>query len=135
MKGIDTNVLVRYLVKDDARQSRAAEMAISDALTSGQPLALSLLALMETEWVLRSQYDFDKATVIMVIKTLIETEEIAIEHEDIVERSLYLYESSSADFTDCLMVVRYRVIGCEAMLTFDTRAAKLPGGELLKAFS
>jgi predicted nucleic-acid-binding protein len=132
MLGIDTNVLVRYLVKDDARQTKAAKLAVEQAAANGQPLALSLLALMETEWVLRSRYGFDKTTVVSTIKTLLETADIAIEYEGVVEHGLYLYENGSADFTDCLMLAHYRRIGCESMLTFDTSAAKLPGAELLK---
>jgi predicted nucleic-acid-binding protein len=64
---------------------------------------------------------------------LLETRELAFEAEAVLEQALYDFENSSADFADCLMLANYRPAGCAAMVTFDAKAAKLPGVELLAA--
>ena len=53
MYGLDTNVLVRFLLKDDPDQAECAKKIIDDALIAGEPVAVALLAILETEWVLR----------------------------------------------------------------------------------
>jgi len=131
MYGLDTNVLVRFLVLDDEQQTAAAQAAMEKAAAAAQPLVVSLLSILETEWVLRSRYRFCKETVVRTFKALLETRDLLIDDEGVLEQALYLYENSSADFADCLMISRYGRIGCAAMLTFDTRAAQVPGGQLL----
>jgi len=96
-----------------------------------EPLAASLLTILVTEWVLRSRYRFDKEVVVRTFKMLLEAGDVLIEGEDTQEQALYLFEDSSADFADCLMVARYQRMGFATMLTFDENAAKLAGCELL----
>lgn len=129
--GVDTNVLVRYLLGDDRRQAEAARAAIMDALAAEAPLLVSLITLIETEWVLRSRAALSKGEVLTVFKQLLEARDIAFEDESVVERAIYMFEKSRADFPECLMAAQYQRLGCEAMLTFDAQAAKLPGGRLL----
>ena len=131
MRGLDTNVLARYLLRDDERQAQIAKAAIDRALASGEPLVVSLLTLMELEWVLRSRGRFDKAAIIRAIEDLREFRDVAFESEFVVEHALDSFENSNADFADCLMIAQYQRMGCSAMLTFDGDAAKIPGGELL----
>jgi predicted nucleic-acid-binding protein len=126
-------VLVRFLLRDEPAQARAAKAAIDRAIQSGEPMVLGLLAVLETEWVLRSRAGLDKAAVLTTFKQLLEARDLAIEREDVLEQALYAYENSSADFADCLMVASYVRSGCSAMLTFDARATKLPGCERLRA--
>jgi predicted nucleic-acid-binding protein len=129
--GLDTNVLVRFLLGDDGGQAEAARAAIAGAVESGTPVVISLLALLETEWVLRSRAGLDKKAVVALFKTLLEARDVVFDHEEAVEEALYTFENSRADFAECLMAAHYRRLGCEAMLTFDRHAAKLPGGRLL----
>lgn len=131
MVGIDTNVLVRFIVRDDRQQAEAARAAIGRAMAANEPLAVSLLTILETEWVLRSRYRFDKEVVVRTFKMLLEAGDVLIEGEETLEQALYLFEGSCADFADCLMVARYQRMGCATMLTFDENAAKLAGCELL----
>lgn len=127
MRGLDTNVLVRFLLKDDQVQAKAAE----EAIASGEPIRVSLLTILETEWVLRSAAGLDKHTIIRTFKALLETRELEFESEAILEQALYDFENFAADFADCLMLATYRATGCSAMLTFDAKAARLPGATLL----
>lgn len=132
MRGLDTNVLVRFLLRDDQEQAQVAKVVIEQAVASGEPLLVSLLTILEAEWVLRSRAAYDKQAIIRVFKLLLEAKDVLFEHEETLEQALHQFENSSADFADCLMVARYLRMGCTSMLTFDANAAKLPGCELLK---
>ena len=131
MFGLDTNVLVRFLLRDDPQQAECAKRVIDEALAAGEPVAVALLAILETEWVLRSRAKLEKKTVITTFRMLLESRDLRIEHEESLEEALYLYENNSADFADCLMATRYKRTGCTAMLTFDRKAATMPGVVLL----
>ena len=91
----------------------------------------TLMTLIEAEWVLRAAGKLEKTSVIREFKQLLEVEGVVLEDELAVAWALRLYETSNADFAECLMVAHYQRLGCSSMLTFDARAAKLPGGELL----
>ena len=131
MYGLDTNVLVRFILRDDPIQAEQAKTAIADAVAAGKSLAVSLLTILETEWVLRSCAKLKKADVITTFRMLLEARDLQIEREEVLEAALYYYESSKADFADCLMTSRYADLKCEAMFTFDRGASKLPGNLLL----
>jgi predicted nucleic-acid-binding protein len=133
MFGLDTNVLVRFLLRDDIMQAEQARRAIENAVADGTPVFVSLLTIIETEWVLRSCARLDKKRVITTFRTLLEARDLQIEQEEALEEALFFYEGSNADFADCLMSSQYRRLGCSAMLTFDQNAAKLSGVKLLSA--
>ena len=130
--GLDTNVLVRYLLEDDKQQASVAQQHIQQAVAEGHPVLISLITLLETEWVLRSYGQCDKATVIQIFQTLLELRDVEIEQEESLEQALHYYKNSKADFADCLMLSRYQRSGCSAMLTFDKTASSLPGCKLLE---
>ena len=132
MVGLDTNVIVRFLLRDDRRQAVAARAAIEEAIGSGEPVVVSLVTLAETEWVLRSNAKRSKSEVLSIFKQLLEARELLFEFEETVEEAIFSYEQSKADFAECLMLAQYRRMGCSAMLTFDNRAAKLSGAELIQ---
>lgn len=130
MFGLDTNVLVRFLLKDDPDQAELAHQRIKMALDSGEVVRISLLTVLETEWVLRSYGKLDKDLIIQTFQHLLETQDVAIEQEEVLEQALFYYKSANADFADCLMVSRYQRSGT-TMLTFDAKAGKLPSTQLL----
>lgn len=127
MQGLDTNVLVRFLLKDDVRQARLAKAEIDRAKEAEETLLVSLLTILETEWVLRARAGLEKAEIIRAFKQLLEARDLAFDDEAALEGALYAYENSKADFAECLMMAHYRGLGCSAMLTFDTAAGKVPG--------
>lgn len=131
MYGLDTNVLVRFLLRDNLIQAEQAKAAIEDAVAGGKSIAVSLLTILETEWVLRACAKLSKVDVITTFRKLLEARDLQIELEEVLEAALYYYESSKADFADCLISSRYIDLKCEAMLTFDRNASKLPGNMLL----
>jgi predicted nucleic-acid-binding protein len=127
MLGVDTNVLVRYLIRDDQSQYEKARRLIDREVSKGEPVLVSLLVLLESEWVLRSRYELPKSEIVAAFSALLDTADLAFEDEPSVEHAIYLWKDSSADFADCLIDARNLRLGCRATATFDGRALKLAG--------
>lgn len=127
MLGLDTNVLVRFLVRDHEAQFERARRLIKREVGAREKVSISLLVLLETEWVLRSRYGLQKTRIMDAISGLLDAAELELEDEPTIEEALYLWKDSAADFADCLIGARYRRLGCRATATFDARAIKLPG--------
>jgi predicted nucleic-acid-binding protein len=125
MIGVDTNVLVRFLVKDDQAQFEKARKLIGRAASSGNPVLVSMLVLLETEWVLRSRYEFPKSQIVGALSALLDTAEVAFEDESGVEAALYMFKDSPAEFADCLIGAHNVSLGCSATATFDSKASRL----------
>jgi predicted nucleic-acid-binding protein len=126
MIGLDTNVLVRFLVRDDEEQFGRARKLIRRQAEEGQPVRVSLLVLLETEWVLRSRYKFNKGEILNVFSDLLSAVDMSFEDEPSIEEALFVWKDSSAQFADCLIGARHRALGCTATATFDLDALKLP---------
>ncbi len=127
MLGVATNVLVRYLIRDDQLQYEKARRLIDREASRGEPVMVSLLVLLEMERVLRSRYELPKSDVVTVFSALLDTADLAFEDEPSVEHAIYSWKNSTADFADCLIDARNRRLGCRAIATFDGRALKLAG--------
>jgi len=127
MLGIDTNVVMRLLVSDDAEQTRRARKLIEQALDREEPVLVSLLVLIESEWVLRSSYGFKRDAVLGMFRALLEARELSFEDEPAVEEALFHWKDSACGFADCLITAHNRRLGCRATATFDVKAARLPG--------
>ncbi len=125
MLGVDTNVLVRFLVRDDETQFEKARRLIRRELGSGEEVFVSLPVLLETEWVLRSRYRMAKREILGAISGLLDAAEVRFEDEPSVEETLYIWKDSVADFADCLIGAHNRRQGCRATATFDAKAVKL----------
>ncbi len=127
MLGIDTNVLVRLLVVDDAAQTRRARALVERALARDDSILISLPVIIETEWVLRSRYGFDKPASLKSFRRLLSAGEFAFEDEPAIEEALYRWNESAAGFVDCLIAAHNRRLGCSGTATFDAAAARIPG--------
>lgn len=132
MIGLDTNVIVRYLVQDDARQSAAATRFIERTLSPQNPGFIASITLCEIVWVLAECYKTDRQRIRAVIEGLLAAKQLSIEEPDIVWRALRAWNASAADFSDALTGQIVSARGGEKTLTFDRAAAKLPGFELLQ---
>ena len=131
MASLDTNVLVRFLVRDDADQAAAATSLIRSAVRKGEPLFVPVTVLLELEWVLRSAFGFDKPAVLQALFGLLGSFELAFESEGAIEMALAQYERSAADFSDGLHVALAQQANQSPLWTFDKAAAKLDGAKLL----
>jgi predicted nucleic-acid-binding protein len=120
--GLDTNVIVRYLVQDEPDQSAAASTLI-DALTEDEPGFLSLVVIVELYWVLRRAYKVGTARCLELIDGLLEVRELRIDQESAVRAALAA-SRDGLDFADALVAELGRAAGCEHTITFDLRAAR-----------
>ncbi len=127
MLGVDTNVLVRFLVRDVEAQFEKARKLIKREVVAGRRVFISQLVLLETEWVLRSRYGLSKSQIIETISSLLDTADVQFEDEPAIEEALFTWKDMAADFADCLIGAKNRRLGCRATATFDAKAAKLPG--------
>lgn len=130
MKGLDTNVLVRYIMQDDIRQAESATRVI-EARTDDDPGYISLVVLVELVWVLVSAYRLDKTQIAEVLTRLLQIREIVVERADDAGRAVTMFMREPADFADCLIAAVARTSGCDVTLTFDRKAAKLAGMTLI----
>lgn len=130
MTGLDTNVLVRYIVQDDVAQTAAA-VRVLESLSLESPGFIPLVVIAELVWVLQYSYESDKQEISAVLERLLRSAELVVEKAEIVEQALRAYRVSRADFADCLIERCAHSAGCKHTLTFDKRAASLTGMHLV----
>jgi predicted nucleic-acid-binding protein len=127
MLGLDTNILVRLLIEDDAAQTQRARKLVDAIVADEEVLLVSLPVLLETEWVLRSRYQMPTEAILGLLRAALETQELAFEDEAAVEEALFNWQDGVGGFSDCLIMAHNRQLGCRSTDTFDARAARLPG--------
>ena len=126
MIGLDTNVLVRYLMQDDDVQSPIATRFV-ESLTAENPGFVTLVATVEMVWVLSLAYRLTRDQIGQALEALLCSREIVIDEGADVLRALRAFQDGSADFADCLIERLASRAGCERTVTFDARAAKTAG--------
>lgn len=130
MIGLDTNVLVRYIVQDDPQQSPEAT-ALIESLSAKAPGFVSVVSVVELVWVLSSCYGSTQSEIYGVLETLLRTKELVVEQADIVWKALWVFRAGKADFADCLIERAAHVAGCSHTLTFDVDVATHGGMQLV----
>ena len=130
MKALDTNVLVRYLAQDDPVQSPIATKWI-EALTQEEPGFITQVSIIELVWVLTGCYDLGRSKLTNVLQTLLRTKEFVVDHAEMVWKAVRIYETSKADFADCLIVEVAKHAKCDCTVSFDKAAVKTAGMILL----
>lgn len=123
MIGLDTNVIVRYIMQDDPAQSRRAT-ALMERLTEERPGFISLVGITELVWVLESAYGLARHQVADVLSKLISIDVLKIERHAAVAAAIRGFKDGKADFADCLIERSSAQAGCERTVTFDRSAAR-----------
>ena len=129
MIALDTNVLVRYLVGDDARQAVVARRVIEETLTPSEPGFVSLVVLVELSWVLDRVYGCRVHQVASIFAELIASPTILVENAAAVAAAI---AQPHVDLADHLLHEIGKAHGCARTVTFDRRFARLPGVELAR---
>ena len=132
MRGIDTNVLVRYLVQDDATQAKSATTFIEQHCTADDPGFIGHIVFCELAWVLESNYAQSRMQIATIIEELLQVVQMQAQEPEIIWRALNDYKKSNVDFPDHLLARINESSGCDTTFTFDKKAAKQIGFELLK---
>lgn len=127
MIALDTNVLVRYLVGDDANQAAVARRVIEETLTPSEPGFVSLIVLVELSWVLDRVYGCRVNQVALIFAELIASPTILVEQAAAVAVAI---AQPHDDLADNLLHEIGKTHGCARTVTFDRRFARLPGVEL-----
>ena len=131
MAALHTNVLVRYLVRDDERQLAAARRFISRCVSERQPLFVPVTVALELEWVLRSSYGLPKVAVIQQLSDLLCAQELTFQSEAALELALRRYAEANFDFSDCLHAALAAQAGHAPLWTLDKAASRIDGAALL----
>jgi predicted nucleic-acid-binding protein len=129
--GLDTNVVIRYLVQDDPDQSPIATELI-DQLTETDPGYLSLVTVVELYWVLRRAYKVPATRCVELLEGLLDARELRIDRDAIVRAALTVTRGGH-DFADAVIAELGRTAGCDRTATFDQRAAGDGAMQLLLA--
>lgn len=131
MIALDTNVVVRYIAQDDARQSAAATRLMEKSLDAENPGFISLVTLCEVAWVLEDCYDAGRDRIRQVVEGLLGTKQLQVESPELVWKALRAWQASNADLSDAIIGESGLANGASKTVTFDKAAAKLPSFELL----
>lgn len=129
--GIDTNVLIRYLVQDDPEQSAKAVRFLEKNCTIDNPGHITLIILCEVVWVLKRAYQYPKKDILTALGAILSTAEFVIESPPAAWDAYQLYKTGSADFADYLIGCINRSNRCATTATLDRVAAKSDLFELI----
>ena len=130
MIGLDTNVLVRYIMQDDPQHSPKATRLI-ESLDAENPGYITVVSVIELYWVLTSCYGLTGAQVALALEAMLRTKQLVVERADQVARALRAYGEGKADFADCLIERCAAAAGCTQTMTFDVGASKNAGMALI----
>lgn len=130
MIGLDTNILIRYLAQDDPVQSSKAREIIEDWLTEEEPGFVSVVAMLETVWVLDRSYGLAPHEIAATVERILQTEVLLVENEQEVFTAMVALKQGRGSFADALIAELGTRAGCVRTLTFDHKALRLPGFEL-----
>ncbi|MBZ5632550.1 MAG: type II toxin-antitoxin system VapC family toxin [Acidobacteriia bacterium] len=126
MRAVDTNVLVRLITRDDARQATAADSFV------GRGAWVSILALAEASWVLESVYERSATDLAAAIAMLLDHKDLTMQDPEVVAGALDLFrERPVLGFSDCLMLELARKAGHLPLGTFDRDLGKVEGTQKL----
>ncbi|MFH0812981.1 MAG: type II toxin-antitoxin system VapC family toxin [Pseudomonadota bacterium] len=133
MKGLDTNVLVRYLTQDDKEQAAIAAREIEEAAAKGKKLLIQPLVLCELVWVLETAYGFVKSDILKALEAIMRTAQFEIGEKDIVWQALADYKHGKGDFSDYYLGRANEKEGARITLTFDKLLKGNPRFQVLTA--
>lgn len=131
MIGLDTNVLVRYIMQDDAKQAAKATKLV-ESLSAQSPGFISIVSVVELVWVLSSSYDLSREQVAQALEVILRAKQLVVDQAEHVVRALRTFRSGSADFADCMIERMAASAGCAQTMTFDKSAAKSAGMTLIQ---
>jgi predicted nucleic-acid-binding protein len=129
MIGIDTNILVRYLVNDDVEQHKKAAKFLK-ALTPSDKGYVCLVTFVETIWVLKSVYNIKQEQIVKQFLVLLEAPQLSFQNRETLI-SVLSSDLSKTDIADAIINKLSLTAGCSETKTFDKKAARLDGMTLL----
>lgn len=132
MKALDTNVLIRFLVKDDEQQAKAVYRLFKQAESEAEVFFIPTLVVLEAVWVLDSVYEITRQEILDAIDELLLMPVLEFDAQSAIRRFILSGRENRTDLSDLLIAHYVKYLGCNSVITFDKRAAKLELFELLK---
>ena len=131
MIAIDTNVLVRLFINDDAAQAKRAGALFDECADQDDSLWIADIVLIELVWALDRSYSRPREEIVKALRALAGNATVLLESSDCLSAAMALYAEGPAGFADCLLAVKAERAGCEALRSFDRKMRGLPGVKLL----
>src|SRR5215213_3385463 len=132
MIATDTNLLIRHLTQDDAKQAEKTRELFDAAELRQESVFVGHIVLCEVTWVLRAVYGFDKPKISVALQALLDDGGFYIQDRPLVEEALMLHKGHTGQFSDHLLGVVAKQQGASTTYTFDKGMGKLPNFTLLK---
>ena len=132
MKGIDTNILIRFLVGDDEKQAEKVYNIFKKTELDKNELFVPLLVMLELIWALESVYQIPRTKILDSISELLLMPIFKFEHQSALQQFTNACRGNNYDLSDLLIAHSAKTQGCEAVLTFDKKASKFQSFELVK---
>ena len=126
MIGLDTNVILRYLLQDDPKQTRQANQIVDRKLSQENPGFISLVTVLEIVWVLRSLLKRNPSQIAAHLENLLVADTLEVQNEQQVFEAIFALRRGTGEFEDALIGALNAWAGCSHTLTFDRKAARLP---------
>ena len=126
MIGLDTNVILRYLLQDDPKQTRQANQIIDRQLNEQHLGFISLVTVLEIVWVLRSLLQQNPSQIAAHLENLLTADSLEVQNEQQVFDAVFALKRGVGEFEDALIGALNAWAGCSHTLTFDRKAARLP---------
>jgi predicted nucleic-acid-binding protein len=133
--GLDTNVLVRYIVQDDVEQSLAATKLIEGGEQAGETFFINQIVLCEVVWVVKRCYSAGRDEIGRMIEQILRTASFRVQRSAEAWSALNLYRKAPSDFADCLIASTNRAADCTETATFDRQAAQTDGFRLVSSLA
>jgi predicted nucleic-acid-binding protein len=130
MIGLDTNILLRYFTQDDPAQFMIARELIEERLTAENPGFMSLVTIVELAWTLKTRFKLSNALIASMIDHLLSAHKLVLQNQYEVFLCVVALEDDK-DFADSLIAALGTSAGCAHTLTFDRKASRLPGMQLI----
>jgi predicted nucleic-acid-binding protein len=128
---LDTNVLVRFFVNDDTVQAEKAKALFEAHADQDEPIWIADIVLIETVWALDRIYERTRLDISSALRALAGNATVRLESPGCITAAFSLYAQGPAGFADCLLAVKARQAGCDALHGLDRKMLGLPGVEML----
>jgi predicted nucleic-acid-binding protein len=125
LKGIDSSVLLRYILEDDPVWNKSATKFIDEKCTFKDPAFVNLVVLVEVIWSLRRQKNYSKDTIVAVIRNMLNSQSLVLDKEAVVAEALDKFESGSIGFSDCLIACLNEHAEAKPTYSLDKHAIKM----------
>ena len=131
MTGLDTNVLVRFLVQDDAVQAQKVNALFTDTEANKQPLFVSTVVVLELMWVLKTAYAVPREAILQSLSELLSMSVLEFQDQTAIRAFIVSAGNNTYDLSDLLIGQMSLAVGCDTTLTLDKKAGKSPYFKIL----